>query len=122
MVTILSSCPRNRQQLKEVDFNFRSQEAGFLSAVAIDCFVYHDKTKSYTTERRTRLIKEGRAHIDRLHGSGRVKDAVEGSRQNPILKAIRAQAAETFATRGWMIAVEKDQVPPSPEGVLDQRG
>lgn len=94
---------------EEVDFNFRAQNAGFLSAVAIDCFVYHEKTKSYTSERRKRLVAEGRAHNDRIHGIHRVKDAVAGSRENPILKAIRAQSLATFAARGWLIAAGCDE-------------
>ena len=87
---------------EEVDLNFRAQDAGFLSAIAIDCFVYHDKTKSYTSERRERLVAEGRVYIDQLHGLDRVKDAVRGSRQNPILESIRASALDAFQSRGWL--------------------
>ena len=88
---------------EEVDFNFRAQDAGFISAIAIDCFVYHDKTKSYTPETRKELVAEGRARNDRVHGAFRVKEAMAGSRDNPILKAIRARAAQAFAKNGWML-------------------
>ena len=88
---------------EEVDFNFRSQDAGFISAISIDCFVYHDKTKSYTSEMRKKLVAEGRKYNDRVHGESRVKDAVTGTRNNPILAEIRAEATRVFAERGWFI-------------------
>ena len=88
---------------EEVDFNFRSQDAGFISAISIDCFVYHDKTKSYTSEMRKKLVAEGRKYNDRVHGECRVRDAVTGTRKNPILAEIRAEAMRVFTERGWFI-------------------
>ena len=86
---------------EESDFNFRAQDAGFLSAVAIDCFVYHAKTKSYSTEDRTQYISTGRVQLDRLHGAERVRAAVRSTQGNPILAAIRKEAAELFKQNDW---------------------
>jgi GT2 family glycosyltransferase len=64
---------------EEIDLCFRAQDAGFLCAVAVDCFVYHAKSRSYTSEARERLIREGRAVNDRRHGARRVQGAVKGT-------------------------------------------
>jgi GT2 family glycosyltransferase len=88
---------------EEIDFGFRAQDAGFLCAVAVDCFVYHAKSKSYTSEARERLIREGRAVNDRRHGARRVQGAMKGTQGNPILAAIRAEAREVFLKNGWLL-------------------
>jgi GT2 family glycosyltransferase len=87
---------------EEIDFGFRAQDEGFLCAVAMDCFVYHAKSKSYTSEARERLIRAGRAVNDRRHGARRVQDAVKGTQGNPILAAIRAEARDAFGKNGWL--------------------
>lgn len=91
---------------EEVDFNFRVQNAGYLMAVAIDVFVYHDKTKSYTSEQRKALIARGRERNDERHGATRVKDAVTGTQRNPILAEIRDRAAIEFKRNGWILDVD----------------
>lgn len=88
---------------EEVDLCFRAQDAGFLCAVAIDCFVYHAKSKSYASEARERLIREGRAVNDRRHGPRRVHGAVKGTQGNPILAAIRSEVRSTFVSNGWLL-------------------
>jgi GT2 family glycosyltransferase len=88
---------------EEVDFGFRAQDAGFLCAVAIDGFVYHAKSKSYASEARARLIREGRAVNDARHGGQRVIGSIKGTQANPILAAIRAEAREVFDRNGWRI-------------------
>ncbi|MEI4472804.1 glycosyltransferase family 2 protein [Frigidibacter sp. MR17.24] len=93
---------------EEVDFNFRAQDAGYLCTVALDCFVYHDKTKSYTPAARAKLIAEGRAAVDRLHGARRVRAAVENSRSHPVLAAIREETQTLFAARGWILGQDSD--------------
>ncbi|MEI4487862.1 glycosyltransferase [Frigidibacter sp. MR17.14] len=91
---------------EEVDFNLRAQDAGFLCAVAIDCFVYHDKTKSYSHKRRAALIQKGRAAVDRLHGRQRVRAALENSRSHPTLTRIRHEAKAVFIRNGWLLPEE----------------
>jgi GT2 family glycosyltransferase len=88
---------------EETDFVMRAQDAGFLCAVAVDCFVYHAKTKSYSSEARQRYIKTSRAHLDRVHGAERVHAAVKGTQTNPILEAIRVEARAVFEKNGWLL-------------------
>lgn len=61
---------------EENDFTFRAMDAGFLCAVAIDCFVFHAKTKSYSAEARKELTLRGQSKLHALHGQQRVVDAV----------------------------------------------
>lgn len=88
---------------EESDYNLRAQEAGFLCAVAVDCFVYHAKTKSYTSEQRLQLSANGLAQLHSLHGEQRIKDAVHGTQQNPVLVEIRKIAMTVFDERKWMV-------------------
>lgn len=88
---------------EEIDLTFRAQDAGFLCAVALDCFVYHGKTKSYSVKARNELSKAGRVHLDRIHGAERVYAAVVSSQQNPILAAVRKDASAVFKERGWLL-------------------
>ncbi|MEM1345711.1 MAG: glycosyltransferase [Pseudomonadota bacterium] len=55
---------------EENDLTFRALDAGFLCAVAIDCFVYHAKTKSYSAAQRERYNAAGQATLYRLHARG----------------------------------------------------
>lgn len=87
---------------EEWDLCFRAQDAGFLCAVAIDCFVYHEKTKSYTAAQRKELSRAGRAQLDARHGVRRVRDAVRGVKAHPILASVRADAQEAFLRNGWL--------------------
>jgi GT2 family glycosyltransferase len=88
---------------EEIDLCFRAQDAGFLCAVAVDCFVYHTMTRSYRSDVRDKLIREGRAVNDRRHGAERVRGAVKGTQANPILATIRAEAREVFQKNGWLL-------------------
>lgn len=87
---------------EEADFGFRAQDHGYLCCVAIDCFVYHAKTKSYTVDQRSSLIKAGRIQVDRKHGVERVKAAMRNTKLNPILVAIREEADAVFRERHWL--------------------
>lgn len=88
---------------EEWDLCFRAQDAGFLCTVAIDCFVYHAKTKSYTTAQREELSRAGRAQLDSRHGPRRVRDAVRGVKAHPVLASVRADAREAFLRNGWLL-------------------
>lgn len=87
---------------EEVDFVLRAQDAGFLCAVAIDCFIFHAKTKSYKQEDRIKYVKAGREVIDRRFGARRVQCAVESTQEHPILSEIRSEAWVVFNRNGWL--------------------
>ena len=87
---------------EESDFTLRALDAGFLCAVAVDCFVYHAKTKSYSSEQRTKLNEDGQRNLNLLYGQSRIHQSVINTRTNPILRAIRNQATIDFSDRGWL--------------------
>lgn len=87
---------------EENDFTFRAMNADFLCAIALDCFVYHAKTASYTGEARTRLSTEGQLRLHALHGRGRVQSAVKQTQEHSTLKLIRSSARDIFSTKGWL--------------------
>lgn len=86
---------------EESDFVLRAQDAGFLCLVAIDCFVFHAKTKSYTSAQRQQYNEAGQMNLRRLHGQERIRTAVSGSQQNPVLLEIRTAAKTAFAENDW---------------------
>lgn len=90
---------------EESDLNLRAQNAGFLCTVALDCFVFHAKTKSYTSDKRKELSVKGRIHLDRLHGQKRIKNAVKGSVENPILIEVRRLAEQAFKEKNWLVSL-----------------
>ncbi len=87
---------------EENDLVFRSLDAGFLCAIAIDCFVYHAKTKSYTSDQRKKYAAAGQAALYELHSEQRVKEAVLSTQNHPILKKIRNESSSAFAEMGWI--------------------
>lgn len=94
---------------EENDLNLRAQEAGFLCAVATDCFVYHAKTKSYSSEQRKKLTENGQAQLRALYGEKRIKNAVRGTQRNPILLEIRSIARDVFQEKAWTISTQETQ-------------
>lgn len=88
---------------EENDFTFRALNAGFLCVVALDCFVFHAKTRSYTSEARRRLSKEGQSRLHCLHGKDRVINAVKQTQEHITLKSVRSLAREAFLKRGWQL-------------------
>ncbi|WP_170337012.1 glycosyltransferase [Ruegeria arenilitoris] len=92
---------------EENDLNLRAQDAGFLCAVAIDCFVYHAKTKSYSSEQRKQLTENGQVQLRSLYGEQRIRNAVRGTQQNPILLEIRSIARDAFQEKDWTISTSE---------------
>ncbi|MEM7527214.1 MAG: glycosyltransferase [Pseudomonadota bacterium] len=89
---------------EENDLTFRALDAGYLCAVAIDCFVFHAKTKTYTSDQREAYNSRGQGNLRRLHGQARVENAVKSTQRNLILAAIRKDARESFPDKGWLEA------------------
>ncbi|MEM6933920.1 MAG: glycosyltransferase family 2 protein [Pseudomonadota bacterium] len=86
---------------EENDLTFRAMDAGFLCSVAIDCFVYHAKTKSYTPAIREKYNLAGQVQLHDLHGRERVMQAVVSTQNHPVLRIIRSEAETAFSENGW---------------------
>lgn len=80
---------------EENDFCFRATDAGFLLAIATHTYVFHAKSKSYTSKRRLELAKaSGKVFTDR-YGEARIGRATQSLAANPIL----ARTREAFLER-----------------------
>lgn len=87
---------------EEVDFMHRAAAQGILAAVAIDCFVYHAKSKSYASSARAAHVRAGRHQLMALYGARRLERATRSTQHHPVLVAIRAEARTAFVRNGWL--------------------
>ncbi len=76
---------------EENDFCFRAIDAGFRVVIATDCYVFHEKSKSYSPAVRDRLAKESGAILQKKYPAARIRKAVDECKENPILVDIRDQ-------------------------------
>ena len=74
---------------EENDFCLRAVDSGFGLLVAIDTFVFHAKSKTYTDDRRRKLAKQGSQVLRRLHGRDRVDRATRSMQEHPVLVRMR---------------------------------
>lgn len=82
---------------EENDFCIRASEGGFRLNIAIDAFVFHAKSKSYSNdERRKSLMTAGNAKLRDLHGTERVNRLVQSMQNNPTLAKMRDRALTLY--------------------------
>jgi GT2 family glycosyltransferase/glycosyltransferase involved in cell wall biosynthesis len=79
---------------EENDFCFRAADAGFDIMIATDCYIYHEKSASYSSATRDRLAKETAAILHKKYPGTRIRRAVEACKQNPVLVEIRDRFRE----------------------------
>jgi hypothetical protein len=73
--------------------------AGFNCVIATNTYVFHAKSKSYSSEQRNELVGAGDARVLELHGKKRVVRAVQSMQDHPLLQQFRAKAAELWTAR-----------------------
>lgn len=74
---------------EENDFCFRAEDAGFVLAIAVDTFIFHAKSKSYTSSDRVKFMHDGMLNFSKKHGADRIKKAVSFMEQNIHLQSVR---------------------------------
>lgn len=79
---------------EENDFCLRASNAGYLLAVALHTFVYHEKSQSFDSEERMALMKSGADKIREIHGRERILNAVRSMKENPAFVRLRHLATE----------------------------
>jgi O-antigen biosynthesis protein len=84
---------------EENDFCLRAAEAGFSSVIACDGYVYHAKSRSYTEERRTELVRKATAAIKAKWSESRLWHASRTLEDHPWLALVREQVANKLAAR-----------------------
>lgn len=92
---------------EENDFCFRAEDAGFLLAVAINTFIFHAKSKSYTNNDRIQFMQDGMRNFSNRHGSDRIKRSVEFMEKNPYLEKIRQAAIDNWPEFYGVVPADK---------------
>lgn len=77
---------------EENDYCLRATEAGWLLAVAEDTYVYHAQSRSYSNERRRKLVERSDQMLREKHDS-RILVSLDATRDNLGLAAMRAKIA-----------------------------
>ena len=73
---------------EEDDLSIRASKAGFSIRVADDTYIYHAKSKSYTSEVRQVLTVGGRKSLDKKHGKHKIDQLISQWKSEPILPQI----------------------------------
>ena len=80
---------------EENDFCFRVAEQGWELLVAIDTYVYHRKSASYSDlDRRQRLMKQGSSRLRERYGNDRLSNAIAAMQSHPALQSMRGAARQ----------------------------
>lgn len=83
---------------EENDFCIRAAENGFRLNIAIDAFVFHAKSKSYSNnERRKSLMTAGSAKLCDMHGTDRLNRLIQSMQNNPTLAQMRDRALKLYS-------------------------
>ncbi|MCL6699248.1 glycosyltransferase [Sphingomonas sp. NSE70-1] len=84
---------------EENDFCLRASNAGFLLAVALHTFVFHEKSQSFENEKRIALMQNGAAKLREIHGKERIVNAVRSMQENPAFVRLRQLSTALPYTR-----------------------
>ncbi|MEM1023410.1 MAG: glycosyltransferase [Myxococcota bacterium] len=76
---------------EENDLCLRAGHRGWKMAILTDVYVFHSKSKSFSSERRRILAAEGTKTVLRLHGEERLRQATEELKSQPELARVRAR-------------------------------
>jgi GT2 family glycosyltransferase len=81
---------------EENDFCFRAEDAGFVLSVAVDAFVYHVKSVSYSSAEREAFMRDGMQNLARRHGATRIRAAVAYMEGHPGLQRMRQAVLDAW--------------------------
>jgi len=83
---------------EENDYCFRAVDAGFGLVLAIDTYIFHEKSKSYNDSvKRIELMKNGAEKLAVLHGKDRVMRSIQTMQQHPTLIMMRDKASKLYS-------------------------
>ncbi len=82
---------------EENDFCFRAGDAGYDLKIALNAFVYHKKSASYSDDKvRAELMLKGSNKLKLLHGTDRLTQSIKIMEGHPALVRVRLLANEYF--------------------------
>ena len=77
---------------EEDDFSVRAQDAGWMLRVADDCYVYHAKSKSFTSQIRTEITANTKIALQTKHGKTKIDTLLQQIQHNESLLIARTLA------------------------------
>jgi len=87
---------------EENDYGLRARAKGWGLAVADDAYVHHDRTRSYSIERRDELSEVAHRMLYTKHKKSLIDQSGEQARDHLVLFGIRARAGQMFARQTLM--------------------
>jgi GT2 family glycosyltransferase len=93
---------------EENDYCIRVRKSGWELAVADDVYVFHAQSKSYSHEKRRRLVKLADEALTSKHGHEIILEGVYDCRYNPVMEGIRARIKAALK-RIELIRIAKQQ-------------
>ena len=81
---------------EENDLCIRARQAGFDLAIADDCYIFHAKSKSFGSDRKKLLGKQGREKLQEKHGTETVAQLIEEIKVHSGLDCIRENFKKHF--------------------------
>ena len=84
---------------EENDYCFRAADAGFPLAIATNTYVFHEKSKSFLSDDRKKLMQAGARAFRDKHGQRRIDRAVKTMQSNTVLETMRRRANHLYATK-----------------------
>ena len=93
---------------EENDYCVRAADAGFQLAVVDDAYVFHAKSRSFTTEGRDRLAKHNYQAFLEKHGRERIQAMVETQEADRALTPLRSSLDEALSSERALAAALED--------------
>lgn len=81
---------------EETDFCLRAVQRGHLAGIVLDAYVYHHKTRSFSSEERNSLSKAGRDALNRKYGGEAIAETLRSMRNNRLLASVRSHIQERY--------------------------
>ncbi|MCR4665733.1 MAG: glycosyltransferase [Desulfovibrio sp.] len=81
---------------EENDFSFRASDAGIGQVLAINTYVFHAKSQSFSPDVRRNLMEKGVRTLVAQYGAERVGRACKTMSNHPLLLAMRARARALY--------------------------
>jgi GT2 family glycosyltransferase len=83
---------------EENDYCLRASDAGWGLALAVDTYVWHEKTGSYDVERRARLVEQSKGVLTAKYGKPRIRCVTAAMKDASEWLALKTQGLQSRAS------------------------
>lgn len=89
---------------EEDDLHLRAANNGYNCAINTQAYVFHQKTKSFSSVQKNELTRLGRNQLNKDHGDLRIKSITSGLRFHPKLEYIRLASSNIIDKNSYPIS------------------